>query len=275
MPIYMDRHDIEGATPETIAEAHQKDIALQDEYGIKLLTYWFDGQRGSVFCLVDSPSEQNIRDLHEHAHGDVPNEIIPVDPDQVQVFLGRITDPVPPPEREEPSPESFDAAFRGVMFTDLAGSTEMTSRLGDTRAMELLRVHNSLTREAVRSHAGREVKHTGDGFMVSFGAVEKAVDCAVAIQQAFAAYNTAHPDETLQVRIGLSAGEPVEEDGDLFGSTVQLAARICNLADPSVILTDSRVQEHCQPGDRTFSDRGRSMMKGLPEPVQVYEVGWR
>ena len=90
------------------------------------------------------------------------NEIIPVDPDEVARFLGRIDDPT---ESGRPA----ESAFRIILFTDLEGSTALGQRLGDDGAMELLRIHDAIIREALTRHAGREVKHTGDGIMASLG----------------------------------------------------------------------------------------------------------
>src|ERR1044071_8935495 len=104
----------------------------------------------------------------------------------------------------------MDSAFRAIMFTDLKDSTAMTNRLGEAKAMHLLHIHNALIRNALKDHDGREVKHTGDGVMASFTSVPNAVRSAVAIKKAFAAYNKKNPATPMYVRIGLSAGEPVE-----------------------------------------------------------------
>ena len=122
------------------------------------------------------------------------------------------------------------------MFTDLKGSTQLAVKLGDEKAMHLLRVHNALTREALSAHHGREVKTTGDGFLLSFAEAGEALRCAVASQEAFAGYNDRNPEEELQVRIGVAAGEPIEEAGDLYGAAVNLASRICDSASAGGIL---------------------------------------
>ena len=80
MPIYMDRHYIEGATRHALANAHEKDLQAQSKYGVNFLTYWFDEARSTAFCLVEAPSREAIQRTHEEAHGAVPNEIIEVDP---------------------------------------------------------------------------------------------------------------------------------------------------------------------------------------------------
>ena len=102
----------------------------------------------------------------------------------------------------------------------------MMQRLGDARGRDVLREHERITRETLRHHSGAEIKTMGDGFMASFGSVTSALECAIALQQAFAAHTESMP-EALHVRVGLNAGEPIQEDGDLFGATVILASRIC------------------------------------------------
>ena len=104
-----------------------------------------------------------------------------------------------------------------VLVTDLVGHTEMMQRLGDAKGREVLREHERITRDLLKEHGGAEVKTMGDGFMASFGSVTQAVDCAIALQRAFASNTASRAGEPLQVRVGLNAGEPIEEDGDLFG----------------------------------------------------------
>ena len=160
MPIYMDRHFVEGATKHAVANAHNADLAIQDQYGVRFLTYWFDEARSTAFCLVDAPDEEAIRQVHNDAHGLVPHEILAVDPAVVEAFLGRVKDPTPIDPRAPE--EAIDAAFRAIMFTDLKDSTLMTSQLGDTKALHLLHVNNVLTRNAVQL-AARLCAHAQPG----------------------------------------------------------------------------------------------------------------
>ena len=87
MPIYMDRHQIEGVTRQQIADDHKADIKVQDKYDVNFMTYWFDEERDSVFCLVDAPNMSAVRKAHDEAHRNVYSEIIEVDPDLVMAFL--------------------------------------------------------------------------------------------------------------------------------------------------------------------------------------------
>ncbi len=165
-------------------------------------------------------------------------------------------------------------AFRTVLFTDVEGSTALTQRLGDAKARGLLREHERIVREALKSHGGAEVKTLGDGFMTSFGSATKALECAIAMQRAFAEHNEA-AEEPIKVRIGLNAGEPIAEDDDLFGTAVNRAARITATAKGGEILVANVVRELAEGKDFLFADRGEANLKGFDEPVRLYEVSWR
>jgi class 3 adenylate cyclase len=270
MPIFMDRHDMQGLTAADIAEVHRLDLEIQDRYGVKFLTYWFDEARQSAFCLIDAPDAETAMRVHGEAHGGVAEEVIPVDLSAVEAFLGRIADPVPASATPEPV---TDAAFRAIMFTDIVESTAMTARLGDARALEMVWAHDAVVRRALKECDGREVKHTGDGIMASFDTAPGAVGAARIIQGGLEFFNLGS-EEKLRVRIGIDAGEPVEDNNDLFGTTVQTAARLCADADEASILVSGAVRD-LVPDDRELRDLGIRNLKGLPAPVPVYEVGWR
>jgi class 3 adenylate cyclase len=171
------------------------------------------------------------------------------------------------------------SAFRTVLFTDVEGSTALTQRLGDARARELLREHERIVREALRAHGGSEVKTMGDGFMASFSAATRALECAIAMQRAFAEWNEG-AEEPIRVRVGLNAGEPIAEEdpdgrSDLFGTAVNLAARIAAKAKGAEILVSDVVRQLVAGKDFLFADRGEANLKGFDEPVRLYEVRWR
>lgn len=266
----MDRHELEKTSAEEVAKAHLQDLRIQDRYGVKFLTYWFDEERGTGFCLIDAPDQETAQRVHQEAHGLVANDVIEVDLALVEAFLGRIDDRRRPAAPERGS--EADPGFRTVMFTDIVGSTEMTARLGDAMAVEIVRAHDAIVRRALRQHGGREVKHTGDGIMASFDAVPAAVECARAIQRAFADYNR-ESREPIRIRVGLHAGEPVADSNDLFGATVQLASRLCAAAEADGIAASDVVRAACGDG-RGFVDAGQRQLKGFAQPVRVFEVGW-
>jgi class 3 adenylate cyclase len=267
----MDRHDMRDATAEHVAEAHRRDLEIQGKYGVKFMTYWYDQERGTGFCLVDAPDSATAAHVHREAHGMIPSDIIPVDLAVVEAFLGRISDPRLAPEN---SKSDIGPGLRGVLVTDIVGSTEMTARLGDAAALELVRVHDALVRRGLSQHAGREVKHTGDGIMAAFDEVANAVHAARDIQQRFHDYNT-KASEGLQVRIGIHAGEPVAEHNDLFGATVQMAFRLCSEAEAGGIFVSELVRQLCEQEASRFVALGERRLKGFSAETPVFRFEWR
>lgn len=270
MPIFIDRHDLSGLTAADIAEAHRKDLEVQGKYDVKFLTYWFDEQRGTGFCLIDAPDRDTAMRVHDEAHGDVARDVIEVELSAVEAFLGRVSDPAPEPTQTTPD---LDSALRAVMFTDIVDSTGMIERLGDERSVEMVRAHDSMVRRALQDCGGREVKHTGDGIMASFADIDAALRCARGIQSAFDAFNLASA-EKLRLRIGIHAGEPVEDSNDLFGTTVTMAARICGKAEGEGIVVSETVRGLASE-NWPLEALGHHSLKGFTDPVALYALVWR
>ena len=182
-------------------------------------------------------------------------------------ILGKAAEPEP---TEKPS-----SGLVTILFTDMESSTALTQRLGDDAAQELVHTHNNVVREALEAHDGTEIKHTGDGIMASFPSARGALDCAVVIQRGLGG-----GEDPVRVRIGLNAGEPVAEDDpdgrvDLFGTSVQLAARVCAEAEAGEILVSNVVRELSAGKGFLFNDRGDSVLRGFEDPVRLNEVSWR
>jgi class 3 adenylate cyclase len=162
-----------------------------------------------------------------------------------------------------------------VMFTDMVGSTDMTQARGDAAAQEVVRRHNSIVRGALAQFGGKEIKHTGDGIMASFGTAAAAVEASVAIQRQVHQHNNRLPAQSLHLRIGLNAGEPIEEEDDLFGATVQLAARVCAATNADQVLCTGVVKDlTVGKGAATFQSIGNKYLKGFKDAVPLYEVVW-
>jgi len=267
MPFYMDRHEFSGVTAAGVAANHLRDLEIQGQFGVRFLTYWFDQDRQTAFCLAEAPTADALEAVHHVSHGVTAFQIMEVDERMVERFMGGIV--------EHPPGEAYvDTAFRTVLFTDIVGSTSLTQRLGDARAMELLRVHDAIVRRAIERHRGSEVKHTGDGLMAAFTSVTGAIGSAIEIQQRLAE-DQGKAGASLQVRIGMAAGEPVTERNDLFGATVQLAARLCARAQPGSILVAGGVQDLALGKGFVFRSRGRLRLKGFESPMPAYELAWQ
>jgi class 3 adenylate cyclase/pimeloyl-ACP methyl ester carboxylesterase len=173
-----------------------------------------------------------------------------------------------------PEPSRQAGGLVSILFTDVEGSTALTQRLGDAKAREVLRAHERIVREALQAHGGAEVKAMGDGFMASFSSATRALECAIAMQKAFAEHSES-AEEPIRVRVGLNAGEPIAEEKDLFGTAVIVAARIAARAEGGEILASDVVRQLVAGKGFLFSDRGDVALRGFEEPVRLYEVRWR
>jgi class 3 adenylate cyclase len=267
--MFMDRHQSIDLSPEELAAAHMLDLEAQDKYGVRYHTYWFDPERQSLFCLAEGATKDAIEAVHRDAHGVTADAIVEVDPNiPLNAMFGSL--PAHPPGEAYTAP-----AMRAIVFTDVCGSVAQTHELGDEGHLALLHDHNELVRSELARHDGREVKHTGDGIMASFASVSAAVAFAIGVQTALHKRNE-HAPTALHVSIGISAGEPITDDNDdLFGAAVQLAARLCDAAQAGDIAVSIAVHELCMGKQFRFEDRGAIPLKGLPEQIQAYSVIWR
>jgi class 3 adenylate cyclase len=159
-----------------------------------------------------------------------------------------------------------------VVFTDLVESTAVRQALGDDQADEMRREHDRLVRRAMSEHGGTEVKALGDGFMLVFSAAAEGVDAAVAMQQAVDRFSRRTPTP-VRIRVGVSAGDVVWEDGDCFGTPVIEASRLCDAADGGQILVSDVVRLLAgSRGSHRYTTIGPLDLKGLTDPVRASEV---
>ena len=268
MPIFIDRHDDPNLTPELVAAAHEADVAVQEKHDVRYHTYWFDPENHTVFCVAEGPSREAVEQVHREAHGAMAGVVLELDGFQaLNSFMGSM------PQHPTGTPY-VEPAMRAIVFTDICGSVAQTRELGDAGHMAILDDHNTIVRNALKEYDGREVKHTGDGIMAAFISVAAATSFAIVVQRQLHERNqsAAHP---LHVSIGISAGEPLtDENNDLFGAAVQLAARLCADSSPGEIGVSVAVRELCIGKPFTFVDRGPRELKGIPEPTQVFAVQW-
>jgi class 3 adenylate cyclase len=272
MPLYMDIHTCEGVHAHDVAHAHFKDVEVQGRHGVDYKKYWFNQDAGKLYCLVEAPDAEAAQRVHLEAHGLAAEKFIEIDPDLVDGFMGNspVNDAGAVVIQGQQS--EYDIGIRTVLFTDIVGSTEMCSRHGDDAAIAMLGVHDAIVRAALGEHKGREVKHTGDGIMAAFNSAAAAVRGACQVLSGLRDHNASGPEFPVEVRIGISAGEPVEQSSDLFGSTVQLAARLCAQAEPGQILVSNVVADLCIGKNLKFSDAGEVELKGFEGKIPTRAV---
>ena len=257
VPLFMDRHNIPGATAEEVAEAHMSDLNVSAEFDVSFLSYWYDADDGAVFCFAHAPGPEAMTAVHEKSHGLVPAEIIEVSEDDVVRFLGRVNDPTDASELTSP--------LRTIAFTDLDRSTELLNELGDAAFMVLLTEHDLILRKGLVRFRGREVKHTGDGIMAAFVEARAAQEWAIWVKKRFARR------DDMDIRIGLAAGEPVDHNEDLYGPSVNLARRLCDVTTSEHILVASRLRD-LTPSDFEYGAPQPLQLKGFAETQTAYEL---
>ncbi len=267
MPLFMDIHrNLEGVTPDGLRAAHLKDLEVQERHQVQYHKYFFNEDTQTVFCLVEGPSAEACRAVHRESHGLDADDIIEVQPELVEAFFASTRyDDVGAAILGDGKP---DGALRVIMFTEIANVTTV-AREEERRAAKLLEAHDTIVREVLAVQGGHEVKHTGEGVMAVFASVAAALRAAKHIQRRCRRHE-ARP----LVRIGLSAGEPVAHKRELFGGAVNVARRICEMAEPGQILVSSTLRELGLGKGARFERVGERSLKDVDEPVVLYSVPW-
>jgi AraC-like DNA-binding protein len=228
----MDRHDVsDEVTAEIVAQLHQADLKIQDQFQCRGLTYWFDEKRKTAFCLVEAPAKKAIQKMHQFAHGKVPNQVIEVDPKIVESFLGRIEDP----QKAKNNSLNIinDPAFRTVMVIVLK-NLRRKQKDADTFTSLLDKILKLL-----KIHEGSLVKHAENYFLASFKSVTNAVQAAFEIKSSLKAFENEFPGNHVVLKIGLSAGAPVTEKKLFFEDTIKLAERMCKAVKGEIIISSA------------------------------------
>ena len=173
-----------------------------------------------------------------------------------------------------PRTQKITGSTIAIVFTDMVGSTDLTSEHGDIKAQQILRAHNAAVRSALARFNGREVKHTGDGIMATFEHVPDAVWGMIDTLTAVRVHNQAEPEIPLRIRIGINAGEPISAENDYYGLAVTVAARVCARAEMDEIIVTQIVRDMCEGTRLVFEDRGTTFLKGIKEPHCLHEAVW-
>ncbi|MBB4264510.1 adenylate/guanylate cyclase domain-containing protein [Roseospira visakhapatnamensis] len=173
-----------------------------------------------------------------------------------------------------PKTQTITGSTIAIVFTDMVGSTDLTSEHGDLKAQQTLRAHNAAVRSALARFNGREIKHTGDGIMATFEHVPDAVWGMIDVLKAARVHNQAESELPLRIRIGINAGEPISAENDYYGLAVTVAARVCAQADMDEIMVSQIVRDMCEGTKLVFEERGTTFLKGIKDPQRLHEAVW-
>ena len=254
----MDLHIVPGVNAKDVAEAHSRDVYLEKDHHCKCLTYWIDELRGHVFCLIDAPNKESVYELHNRSHGLLPHKIIEVQHNFVESFLGRITDPESGQYTDTGLLMLDDTSYRIIMSVNTTDSVLLQQHLGLEAAIKKVAKQNAVIREEIKKQGGKEALHDGREIIGSFIAAEKAVSCALAIQQLFNSLS----DVSFSIRI--HAGEPVAQTEELFGDTLQLLRDLCLLKQQEPIVITGGVKELIAK-DMYHKNSGQLLALNLPD----------
>lgn len=257
MPIFMDRHDILGVTAKHVAEVHQADLKVQDKFGCKTLTYWFDEKSGMAFCLVDAPEKQAVIDMHDNAHGVIPHQIIEVESNLVKSFLGRIADPEVNIKSGEPDLVINESAIRTILYVELKYPGDINPELLKDESFSLFEVYSNLIHKTLKQHGSNKIKDTDDGFVASFTDEIDALQCAKELLANLKEINKRDVHLWINASIGLSTGAPVTENSRFFGETIRLANRLAYFAEPGQIMLSSSIGELHNTGTLKSSNKNK------------------
>ena len=252
MPIFMDRHDVsETVTAEDLAQLHQEDVKIQDQFGCRGLTYWFDNKRKTAFCLIEAPHKEAIQKMHDMAHGDVPNSIIEVEASVVESFLGRIEDP----EKTKNSVLNIinDPAFRTIMVITLRRSS--LKQHGTAQFKSSLHNYNNAVLNLLNVYEGNLVKQSENYFLVSFKSVSNATHAAFDIQSLLKEFRN-DVNNKIVLKIGLAAGVPVTEKKLIFEDTIKLAERMCMIVKGEIIVSSEVKELYNSENSNPLSEEG-------------------
>jgi AraC-like DNA-binding protein len=230
----MDRHNVsEAVTAEVVAQIHQEDLKIQHKYGCRGLTYWFDDARKTAFCLVEAPNENAIIGMHEHAHGEIPNQIIEVDATIVESFLGRIEDP----EKAQDTKLNIinEPAFRTIMMVSIENHSFKKSNPFSTIS-NVQQIYKQII-DIIKSFNGNIARQNTDGILISFRTVTEAVLCALKIHEIYRILRTQYQIHFTELSVGLHAGIPVTDKKSIFEDTVKLAQRMCIVSAAEVVIS--------------------------------------
>jgi adenylate cyclase len=164
--------------------------------------------------------------------------------------------------------------FTAVLFTDIEDFTAQTQNKGESWMIDVLHAHNDIIRQILNALSGNEIKHTGDGILATFSNVHKALQAAVTIQRGVDIFCKAMPNRSFKIRIGISAGDIISIDNDIFGAPVNLAARIMNQIKGGQIVTTDQVYGMTHESDFNYENQGEVELKGL-QPQQIYLLNWQ
>lgn len=229
MPLFMDLHKASDydvkPTMEEIKRNHIADLEVQHKYGVKFLQYWINEEAGLVFCLMEAPDKESCAAVHREAHGDMPCNVIELKGGDYKAFAdeGSRVNEFDIVERAD---GSLDTGYRLILIADFLSVTE-----NDSLPEEIVRISESAGGHLLNKPASRKI--------IVFSPGMQAIECAATIIK----YVRDLSDTTNEIRISISAGEPVTAQQDIFADAIQLGGRLCDIAQNGQVVISSLAKD--------------------------------
>jgi AraC-like DNA-binding protein len=270
MPLFMDYHKGLSASVEDVKRAHIADEAVQNKYGVVYHQFWVNEEDGTVFCLMEGPDKEACAAVHREAHGNVACSVVEVAPGFYELLMGR--GHVIDQGHVRNQDGSADTGSRCILVLKIHGVTSI-KKSSEYKALRTPHAAKRMALSHISEFGGREVTWLYDDSLVSvFDSTQTAVRCAIGLQKSLCKHRTDNNNHEWNIvfRMGLSAGQPLTENGDLFSETIKLARRLCSVANPNELILSTRMAEMCDVEGfslnsdvRILSDREQSFVSDL------------
>ena len=252
----MDYHKDLSLSIEDVKKAHIADEAVQSKYGVIYHQFWVNEQDGTVFCLMEGPDKEACAAVHREAHGGVACSIVEVAAGFYKLLMGN--GQMVEQGHVKHSDGTPDRAIRNILLLNVQGVTTVTRSI-DYRSMNIPVPAKELAMSIISSFGGRKVSWLHDDSLVSvFDSAQEAVKCAAHLSQRFLDQKTVRENDEWNIvfRMGLAAGQPLTERGELFSETITLARRLCNVANANEVVLSPAIQDGCSINDVITDMRG-------------------
>lgn len=235
MPLFMDYHQFDNVTIEEVKNAHIADLKIQNEYGVKYHQFWVNEDAGSVFCLMEGPDKETCEHVHRLAHGEVACAITEIQQGFYQLAMGNTVKS--PGGVVTYTTGEVDAAYRSILVVSVRAQTSaIDSR--DVKNLLIPTWAKELVMENFEEFNGRKIQWGDDDSLIAiFNDAKVAFTCANSIQEALSSKSEMKP--MIIFKMGLSAGQPVTENGDFFDKVLKLSHRLCNAARENQLLVST------------------------------------
>lgn len=245
MPLYMDIHFVGQVSVEDTRQAHLKDLAVQEKYGVTYHQYWFNEEAGTVYCLMEGPDKESCAATHLEAIGFEACQIIEVEGGMYDLFMGENQKVDHGLVRREDG--KLDTGYRYILSLDIIAKTNSRVSI-DIDQLKLPKNQKNQALQLIAEYKGKEVRTSGfDSIIAVFETPENVLQCAHQIQKVFLQDHGNSDPETVDIifNMGITVGQPLTEKEGFFVEAIRTSRRLCLIAGANEIITSKLFEELC------------------------------